>query len=165
MKKIGIYYGSLTGTTEQVARKIAALLSVDSKDVHDVAKSAPSSVAGYDMLILGTSTWGEGELDEAWLDFLPGLEVLTLRGKQIALFGCGDETMSETFCDGVGHLYERLIPTGATFVGQYPADCYSFEKSRAVVDGEPVGLLLDQVNHPELTELRLRGWCDEIAAK
>lgn len=162
MKKIGIYYGSTTGTTADVAKRIARLLNVDAADVHDVAETAPSSVAAYDMLVLGTSTWGSGELQENWLDFLPGIEVLDLKGKGIALFGCGDETMSDTFCNGVGTLYERLVPTGATFVGGYPADCYSFDESTAVIEGVPVGLLLDEVNHPELTDLRMRDWCNGL---
>ena len=72
----------------------------------------PSKVGGYDVLVLGTSTWGDGDLEDDWFDFLAGLESLDLAGKKIALFGCGDETMDDTFCSGVGELYERLQPTG-----------------------------------------------------
>ena len=35
MKKIGIFYGSSTGTTESVAHTIAQKLGVASNDVHD----------------------------------------------------------------------------------------------------------------------------------
>ena len=41
MRKIGIFYGSATGTTADVAKRIAALLGVDDSDVHDVADTAP----------------------------------------------------------------------------------------------------------------------------
>ena len=40
--KTGIFYGSATGTTAQIAEKIGKLLNVDSADIHDVAKAAPS---------------------------------------------------------------------------------------------------------------------------
>ena len=158
MKKYGIFYGSTTGTTEDVARRIAKILDVDPADVHNVAETAPSAVADYDTLILGTSTWGSGELQDGWYDFVAGLDAMELRGKRIALFGCGDETMSDTFCNAVGTLYDRLQDTHATFIGEYDVEGYHFDHSDAVRDGKAVGLLLDEVNHPELTPTRLRAW-------
>ena len=158
MKKYGIFYGSTTGTTEDVARRIAKILDVDPADVHNVAETAPSAVADYDTLILGTSTWGSGELQDGWYDFVAGLDAMELRGKRIALFGCGDETMSDTFCNAVGTLYDRLQDTHALFIGEYDVEGYLFDHSDAVRDGKAVGLLLDEVNHPELTPTRLRAW-------
>ncbi len=164
MKKYGIYYGSTTGTTAEIAKKIAKILGTDEADIHNVASTAPSSVGDYETLILGTSTWGNGELQDNWEDFVNGLEVLDLKGKKIALFGCGDETMDETFCDGVAQLRDRLDKTEAEFIGNYDVIGYTFSHSKAVAeDGVAVGLLLDEVNHPELTATRLRGWCDKIS--
>lgn len=162
MKEIGIFYGSTTGTTEKIANKIAEILNIDDKDVHDVASSSPSSLAPYDLIIVGTSTWGNGDLQEDWYDFVDGVRALDLKGKTIALFGCGDETMTESFCSAVGKLYRDFKETGAEFVGAYDTDGYNFNHSDAVVDGKAVGLLLDEVNHPELTDFRLRGWIGEI---
>lgn len=162
MKKTGIFYGSATGTTEHVAREIAKAMGVSDSDIHDVAKTAPSAVAGYDVLILGSSTWGSGDLETDWFDFIAGLEVLSLEGKTVALFGCGDETMSHTFCDAVGTLYDRIQTTGASVIGAYPADCYRFEESKAVRGGRPVGLLIDDVNHPLLTPDRVAGWATQL---
>ncbi len=162
MKKIGIFYGSTTGTTEKIANKIAEILNIEDKDVRDVATSSPSDLAAYDLIIIGTSTWGNGALQEDWYDFVDGAEALDLKGKTIALFGCGDVTMSETFCSAVGKLYKDFKETGADFVGAYDTDGYDFKHSEAVVDGKAVGLLLDEVNHPELTDFRLRGWIGEI---
>lgn len=158
MKKFGIFYGSSTGTTAHVAHIIAEKLGLDAADVHDVAKTAPSAVGDYENLIFGTSTWGLGEEQDDWRDFLDGVQMIDLRGKRVALFGCGDETMADTFCNGVGELYTRLKDSGAYFIGSYPADVYKFNHSTAIVDGQPVGLLLDQVNHPELTDGRIDGW-------
>lgn len=164
MKKIGIFYGSQTGTTEQVAQRIASMLGVSPDDVHNVAKSAPSDVASYDILVLGSSTWGSGDLETDWEDFLTGIEPLYLPGKTIAIFGCGDETMSDTFCNAVGTIYSRLQSTGASFIKGLGTEGYDFQSSSAILpDGSVAGLLLDQVNHPELTDLRLRQWTASIA--
>ena len=61
MKKIGIFYGSTTGTTKDVAKKIGEQLGVKPEDIHDVASAAPSMVGDYDVIIIGASTWGDGE--------------------------------------------------------------------------------------------------------
>lgn len=159
MKKIGIFFGSSTGTTADVAERIAKKFGIADADVRDVAKSAPSDVASYDVLLLGSSTWGSGDLQDDWDDYIAGVEALDLKDKKIAIFGCGDETMSDTFCGAVGVLYDRLQKTGARFIGSFPADCYDFSKSEAVKDGSnAVGLLLDEVNKPELTDGRIELW-------
>ncbi|MCM1110289.1 MAG: flavodoxin [Clostridium sp.] len=161
-KRIGVFFGSSTGTTAEEAGNIARAMGVAEKDVHDVAATAPSSVGNYDVLIFGTSTWGDGRLESDWYDFLDGIEVLDLKDKIIALFGCGDESMSRTFCNGVGELYDRLQRTGAWFIGAYPADCYDFEHTSAIRDGLYVGLLLDDVNRPELSPDRVAGWTTQL---
>lgn len=160
MKKTGIFYGSTTGTTADVARRLAKLLGVADADIHDVAVSAPDTLGNYDLLVLGSSTWGSGELQDNWYDFIDGAAALDLRGKQIALFGCGDETMSDTFCNAVGILYDRLRSTGAEFIGEYPADGFSFNHSDASHGSTMRGLVLDEVNHPEFTDRKLAEWAD-----
>ncbi len=134
MKNIGIFYGSATGTTAEVAKKIGELLGVSPDDIHNVADTAPSVLGQYGTLVLGSSTWGNGELEDDWFDFIDGAQALDLKGHKIALFGCGDETMSDTFCNAVGILYDKLKDTGATFIGEYPADGYTFDHS------EPSGI-------------------------
>lgn len=162
MKKIGIFYGSNTGMTAEVAEEIAVSFGISKEDVHNVSKSAPSEVAPYDVLLLGTSTWGNGELQDDWYDFIDGLEALDLKGKKIALFGCGDETMRDTFCGAIGELYNRLQKTGATFVGAFDANVYDFDNSPAFIDGVYVGLCLDQVNKEELTAPRIKEWVAKV---
>ncbi len=158
MKKIGIFYGSTTGITENIAYRLAEMLQIDDNHLHDVANSLPSEVEEYDILLLGTSTWGNGDLQDDWYDFLTGLETLTLRGKAIALFGCGDQSMSNTFCNAVGTLYHRLQKTGAHFIGEIERGEYTFEHSTACVNGKLIGLLIDEVNEPEKTRNRLTHW-------
>ena len=55
MKKMGIIYGSSTGTCESIAQTIAEKLGVASVDVIDASKITTEKVGGYDILLLGTS--------------------------------------------------------------------------------------------------------------
>ncbi len=158
--KTGIFFGSATGTTAEIARRIGKQLGVADADIYDVASTAPDKVGEYDLLLIGSSTWGNGELEDDWYDFVAGMQALGLKGKKIAIFGCGDETMSDTFCNAVGILYDRLRDTGATFIGSFPAEEYHYNHSAATDGASMRGLVLDEVNHPELTDRRLREWTD-----
>ncbi len=162
MKTIGIFYGSETGTTADVAARIAKELGVADADLHDVAKASPATVGNYDVVLLGSSTWGAGDLESDWYDFLAGAQVLDLKGKKLAVFGCGDESMTDTFCDAVGELYDAMAGTQAELIGRFNADGYDFTSSKAERDGSFVGLVLDEVNHPDLTDARIKAWTDEI---
>lgn len=162
MNKIGIFYGSSTGTTAHVAMEIANRLEVEEKDVYDVSKSEPSQVGEYNVLLMGTSTWGDGDMQEDWYDFANGLEALDLSAKYFAVFGCGDETMRETFCSGIGKLYSKLCKTGAKPIGEFNENGYCFNHSGADINGKVVGLVLDEVNHPELTSDKINKWVDKI---
>lgn len=162
MKTIGIFYGSETGVTADIAHRIAQRLNVDSKDIHNVAEASPSQLGNYDILVLGSSTWGAGELQSDWYNFLDGAQSLDLTGHKIAIFGTGDESMSDSFCNAVGLIYDTLTSTGAEFIAPFNADGYDFTHSDAEKDGTYVGLLLDQVSHPDLTNTRIEAWTKEI---
>lgn len=166
MESIGIFYGSATGHTRAAALKLAADLGIDTRDVHDVAQTAPSDAGAYDILILGSSTWGDGDLEDDWYDFIAGLSALDLRGKKVALFGCGDTSMRDTFCNAVGILHKRLRDTGATFIGEgFPYQGFDFGESEALDgNGLAYGLLLDDVNHADLTDSRIADWAGVIKA-
>ncbi|MDE6206632.1 MAG: flavodoxin [Muribaculaceae bacterium] len=162
MKRYGIFYGTSTGTTGEVARKIAKALGVADADIHDVATTSPVEMGKYDVLILGSSTWGSGELQDDWYSFVDGAQSLDLSGKTIAIFGVGDETMSDTFCNAVGILYDKLKGTGARFVGEYPATVYHYDHSDATDGATMRGLVLDQVNHADLSDPRINAWADQV---
>lgn len=158
MGKTGIFYGSSTGTTEDVAGRIASRLGIANEDVHDVATMNKEMVEGYDNLILGTSTWGSGEMQDDWYD---GVKVLkaTLNKKKVALFGCGDsESYSDEFCSGLGELYDELQGAGAEFIGSVSTDGYTFDGSAADKDGEFIGLLIDEMNESDRTDERIDAW-------
>lgn len=160
MKKTGVFYGSSTGTCEELANQIAEKLGVSSTDVHSVDKMTADKIKEYEVLVLGTSTWGDGELQDDWYDGVKVLKSADLSMKFVALFGCGDsDSYCDTFCDGIGVLYEDLKDSGCTFLGnKVSTDGYSFSSSIAVVDGAFVGLPLDEVNESNKTAERIDAW-------
>jgi flavodoxin I len=162
MKKIGVFYGSSSGTTEDVAQRIADQLGITAADVYNVSSASVNDVEPYEVLLLGTSTWGAGDLQDDWESFLPKLKKV-VSGKTIALFGTGDSSsFSDTFCDGVGIIYQQLSTAGASFIGSVPVDGYSFDDSVAVVDGVFVGLPIDEVNESNLTDQRIAQWIGQL---
>ena len=78
----GIFYGSTTGTTEAVAEDIAKQLGVASADVHNVADASADEADKYDLLVVGSSTWGCGELQDDWYSFLDALKAKDLTGRK-----------------------------------------------------------------------------------
>ena len=107
MKKTIVVYGSTTGTCQEFAEQIAQKLGVS--DVMNVAEMNADTLTGYDNLVMGTSTWGAGELQDDWYDGVEALKSADLSGKTIALFGCGDaDGYSDTFCGGMAEIYNAV---------------------------------------------------------
>lgn len=159
----GIFYGSTTGTTEELAGKIAAVLGVAAADIHNVGNTGADEVNRYDLLLLGTSTWGDGELQDDWYDFLDALKKQNLAGKKIGLFGCGDaESYPDTFCDGVGLIYDALAGSGCCWVGACAPDGYSVTDSKICRDGKFLGLAVDECNESALTDGRIERWVSAL---
>lgn len=163
MKKISIIYGSTTDNTRDAAEKIAEQLKDYSPQLKDVAKCNTDDFISADCLILGTSTWGAGDLQDDWYDILPKLKTVDLSDKTVALFGLGDSgSYTDTFVDGMGELYEFFVEKGCKIVGFVPTVEYSFDDSRAVVGNEFVGLPLDADNESDLTDNRIAAWVESI---
>ncbi|MDR0665116.1 MAG: flavodoxin [Helicobacteraceae bacterium] len=158
---VAIVFGSSGGNTEGVAKLIQKKLGKEA-DLIDVGKANADKINGYDKLILGVSTWYEGQLQDDWDSF--DREALDLKGKTVALFGLGDqEGYGGEFCDGVGILYELALKKGANIVGdKNSVDGYNFESSKAVVDGKFVGLIIDEDNQSDLTSSRVERWVESI---
>lgn len=160
MAKIGIFYGSTTGATEDIAGRIAEQL--EGAEVLNISGNE-DKLTDYDVLILGTSTWGFGDLQDDWQAALDELGSLDLSGKKVAYFGLGDqETFADTFVDGIGIINDEIEKTGATVVGQTSTEGYTFNESKALVDGQFLGLALDEVNQSDLTDERVEQWIAEL---
>ncbi len=162
MSKIGIYYGSTTGNTQEVAEEIAKELGVANSDLHDVSK-ADTSYSDYDVILFGTSTLGLGDLQDDWEDYIDKVKKADLSGKKVALFGCGDSSSySDTFCDAMGKVYEVVKSKGCTLIGKVSTEGYTYDDSEAVVDGQFVGLAIDNDNESDQTSQRISNWVQEL---
>ena len=116
--------------------------------------------------LLGTSTWGAGELQDDWYDGLKTLKSAGLDGKTVALFGCGDSaSYPDTFCSAIGEIYKEIADSGCTITGKVATEGYTFDGSEAVIDGEFVGLPLDEINESDMTDQRIDTWLDSIKGK
>ena len=165
MAIIGIFFGSDTGNTENIAKMIQKQLGKDVADVHDIAKSSKEDLEAHDILLLGIPTWYYGEAQCDWDDFFPTLEEIDFNGKLVALFGCGDqEDYAEYFCDALGTIRDIIEPRGATIVGHWPIAGYHFEASKGLADDDHfVGLAIDEDRQPEPTNERVEKWVKQVA--
>ena len=163
MAKIGIFYGSSTGRTESAALQIQKALGHG--EVFNIAETELSLLNSFDILILGTSTWGAGDLQDDWDSAQKKLAVANLKGKHVAFFGLGDqESFPDTFLDGMGLLYEKIIDRGIHLLGTWPTDGYYFEASKALVAGHFIGLALDDDTQSSLTTERINRWTAALKA-
>ena len=83
MKKIGIFYGSSVGNTRFVAEKLADL--IPGSKLNPVEKATKEDIEKYDLLILGTSTWGVGNLQDDFESFVDTLVDSDIKGKDMAV--------------------------------------------------------------------------------
>lgn len=161
-KKIGIFYGSSTGQTEAVAEKLQRILGEEDSDVINVDNATTEDLERYQYLIFGTSTWGFGDMQDDWDDFMEVVLDADLKDKKIALFGLGDQdTYPESFADGVGVLYSK-IKGKSNIIGEWPNSGYVFDDSDALQGKKFVGLIIDQENQASKTEERLEKWAEMI---
>lgn len=165
MKKIGLFYATKAEKTSWVAKKIQEAFGKDVEAV-EVENAWQKDFEAYDRLVVGASTWFDGELPTYWDELLPELESLNLKGKKIALFGLGDEVhYPDNFADGLGILAELFEKAGATLVGFTSIEGYTFRKSHALRGDKWCGLVVDLDNHSEKAEKQISEWCKQVKAE
>ncbi len=64
MPKIGLFYASSTRNTEDVARLIKGKMTENEVDLHNIADTVDNAMQNYNLIIIGASTWGEGDLQD-----------------------------------------------------------------------------------------------------
>ena len=168
MSKIGLFYGPLGGSVENVAKKILKVLGEDTVDIIPVQSATAADVNKYQNVIFGISTigshtWQRETPSKDWDGFIQELNHIDYSNKVIALYGLGDHiTYALHFVDSLGVLGGMLIENGARIIGQTPTDEYDFKDSDAVIDGEFIGLPLDEDFESDKTDERVKNWLDRI---
>lgn len=168
MAKIGIFFGSSSGVTRGAAELLQEQLSgaelIDMEEDYD----GLDQFDDYDVLIIGSSTWGQGDPQRDWVDPLYELDNdrPDLSGKKVAFFGAGDQkTHGEHFLSALGKMHDLFVGLGATAYGSIPTAGYEYEFSLAEKDGKFCGLGIDDVNQEDLTEERVVSWANQLKSE
>ena len=161
--KIGIFYGSNGGNTEEVAKKVQSRFDAD---LINISKMDKNKIQSYDFIIFASSTWGAGDLCDDWEMCIDKLEGVNLENKYISFIGLGDQyTYSDTFCDAPMLIYEKLPQEKVKLIGLWPLDGYEYEESRSIVNDKFLGLMIDEDNQPEMTDFRIEKWVSQLKSE
>lgn len=168
MAKVGIFFGSSSGVTRGAAELLGSQFKgaelIDMEEDFD----GIDQFEDFDVLILGSSTWGQGDPQRDWVDPLYELsnERPDLEGKKVAFFGAGDQkTHGEHFISALGKMHDLFTSLGASAYGFIPTSGYDYEFSLAERDGKFCGLGIDDVNQEDLTEERVLGWANQLKSE
>lgn len=174
-KKVGIFFGTSTGSTEGAAYAIQEAFSDDDVSEPIEIDSLEGKVAAtfqeYDSLIVGTPTWNTGADTErsgtGWDELYYGeMQDLNIQGKNVAVFGLGDSvSYSENYADGSGELHDVFETLGCKLFGYTSQNGYEHEASKAIRGDKFCGLMLDAVNQEELTEERVANWVTQLKSE
>lgn len=161
MKNIAIFYASNTGNTKDIADEISK--DLENIKEYNIQVTGTDYMQDYENLILGISTWEDGQMQDDWQNIWEEFCELDFTGKKVAIFGLGDQVnYKDHFVDAMGTLYTQLENAGANVIGFTSIEGYDFKKSNAVLKGQFVGLVLDPENQSELTNSRIEDWVEVI---
>ena len=167
MSKIGIFCGTAGGTSMLVAEALAEAFAIEEDDVINMEEDFDDveQFEEYDVLFIGSSTWGQGDVHFSWVDAQLEMEdeEVDLSGKTVALFGAGDCVKhGEHFCSAIGKLHKTFTALGAKPVGYVDKSDYDYEFSLAEMEDKLCGLAIDQHNEEDKTETRIANWIDSL---
>ncbi|MFF3573386.1 flavodoxin domain-containing protein [Nocardia jiangxiensis] len=148
MSRITILYGTETGNSEMAADDIAEALGDAGVDVDIVAMDEykVADLANETVVVLITSTYGEGELPETTAPFHGALTEAEpdLSGLRFAAFGLGDSTF-ETYNNAIVTLVRAATELGATQIGETGKHDAASGRSITDVSGSWVKQILEYV--------------------
>jgi flavodoxin I len=170
MSKIGIFVGTAGGTSMKVADKLVEEFNIEEDDVINMEDDFDDveQLLEYDILFLGSSTWGQGDLHFSWVDAILEIEddEVDFSGKTVAFFGAGDyKKHGEHFCSALGKLHKTFSEAGAKAIGFIPKDDYTYEFSLAEIDGKFCGCAIDEHNESEKTADRIDLWIKTLKSE
>jgi len=141
--KTALVYSFNSQHTSKVAEMIKEQIKGKFAEVN-IETASFDELLKYDFLIIGVSTWFDGELPNYWDEYLPGIEDKDFTGKKVALFGLGNQKgYPENYQDAIGILADFFGQRGAEITGHTSTGGYHFEGSAAVKDGLFCGLAVD----------------------
>ncbi len=161
--KIALIYSKHSEHTAGVAEMIKKEMADKEYTEVNVEDASFDEILNYDFLILGTSTWFDGELPNYWDEYLPGLEDFDFSGKKLALFGLGNQAdFPENYQDAIGLLANFFESRGASVIGQTSIEGYEFENSAAVKNNKFCGLAIDSSFDEKTKAALVAIWIQQI---
>lgn len=168
MSNIGIYCGTAGGTSMIIADALASEFGVHEVINMEEDFDEIDQLLEHDILFLGSSTWGQGDVHHSWVDAMLEIESenIDFTGKTVAFFGAGDGVKhGEHFCSALGKMYALFSKAGANIIGFFPVDGYKYEFSLAQKDDKFCGLPIDQHNQEDKTDERIEQWIDSLKSE
>jgi flavodoxin I len=147
---------------------IARQFKENEVDILDLSKVSLLKLEEYDRYIFGISTvgadsWNDSNTKNVWDNFYMIIQKIEIKGKKAAIFGLGDQLLyPDHFCDDMSLLKTKLEAQGATIIGHFPADNYTFTGSKSFEKGKFTGLPIDNESQGELTEERIIAWTEQL---
>ncbi len=166
MKKIVLLYWGKGGNVERTAHMIYSMFSPETIDIFDVVSFDVNNIKNYELMILGHSTigaedWQDAKADNEWNAFFRRLEDVGSTNIIAASFGLGDQVLyPDHFVDSLGIYKEEMDNMNIKTIGAWPTEGYKFTDSDGEKDGMFFGVALDVDNEPELTSQRIKEWTD-----
>lgn len=169
MAKIGIFVGSSGGVTLGVGEMLEEFFDdaelINMEDDFD----GLDQFDDFDVLLIGSSTWGQGDPQRDWVDPLYEMQNETpdLSGKKVAFFGAGDQkTHGEHFVSALGKMEDVFKECGASVgFGYISKEGYDYEFSLAEKEGKLCGLAIDAINQEDLTQERVANWAEQLKSE
>lgn len=164
MAKIGLFFGSTTGNTQDIAERIQKEFGgEDVVTLHEISEVEDNEFEDYENIIIACPTWDIGQLQSDWEGYYPELDEVDFSGKKVAYFGTGDQVgYADNFQDAMGMLEEKISELGGKTVGYWSTDGYEHNESQAIRNGKFVGLALDEDNQDDLTDERISNWVKQL---
>lgn len=164
MAKIGLFFGSTTGNTEDIAERIQKEFGGDDVvALHEISDIEEDEFSEYENIIIASPTWDIGQLQSDWEGYYPELDEIDFSGKKVAYFGSGDQVgYADNFQDAMGILESKISELGGKTVGYWSTDGYDFNESKGVKNDKFVGLALDEDNQADLTDERISAWVKQL---
>ena len=163
MKKIALTFVSSAGSTRRVAHKIQQHLQTDCEIV-DFKRFTADPILPHPILILGSPTYGIGDLHPRWKRFISNNPKVDLSSKTVGMFVLGDQKYhGESFAGAAQHLAAWLEKCNAKLIGSTSTNGYHFGSSPAIdSQGNFPCLVIDEITQRRQTSKRISDWCNEI---
>jgi len=168
MKKIVLLYWGKGGNVENTASIVYNMFDPETIDMFDVASFDITTLENYKLMILGHSTigaenWNDAAPDNEWNRFFRKIESMGGANVLSASFGLGNQILyPDHFVDGLGIYKGEMDKLKIKSIGRWPSAGYKFTDSDGEKDGFFYGLALDIDNETKLSEERISDWTDQI---